>query len=294
MKFVIAGLGSIGTRHKKILEALGHEVIPCHRDDNLSLILKESKPDGVLVCNLNNLHIRTGLEVIKNGCPLFMEKPLSLNLKGVKELVDLAKKKKLVMQVGYVLRFNPGLLKIKKQLEDKIAGEVYAAQIEVGTYMPSWVPNQDYKKRYHSRGNLGGGVVGDLSHELDYSYWLFGKVKKVMAIVKHIPKLEIETEAMASILMEHDSGVISEVHLDYLQKEVSRNLKVIGENKNLYWDYLTSESNSNEKFENQIKNFINSIKGKENPRVTGEDGWHIQQIIEAVKESSKKGKMIRL
>ena len=102
MKFVIVGLGSIGARHKKVLESLNHQVVPCHRDDDLSLILKKNKPNGVLVCNPNNLHIKTGLEVIKNGYHLFMEKPLSLNLNGVEKLVKLAKKKKLVMQMGYI------------------------------------------------------------------------------------------------------------------------------------------------------------------------------------------------
>jgi len=295
MKFVIVGLGNIGKTHQQSLKSLGHKVIPCHRNDNLKKILKENKPDGVLVCNLNNLHTIAGLTAIKAGYPVFMEKPLADKIEGVKQLIDLAERKKLILQMGYVLRFEQGLKKIKQSLDKNLAGKIYSARIEVGSYLPNWHPHLDYRKRYNARKDLGGGVIGDLSHEIDYAYWFFGKVKKVMGMVKHIPELKIETESLAAILMEHRSGVISEIHLDYLQKEYSRNLKIIGSEKNLYWQYQKSNPEKTKiKFHDQMKNFIKAIKGKEKPKITGKDGLHVLKIIEAIKKSNKLGKMITI
>lgn len=295
MKFVIVGLGNIGKTHQQSLKSLGHKIIPCHRNDNLERVLKEKSPDGVLICNPNSLHIATGLIVIKAGYPVFMEKPLADKINGARQLIDLAERKKLVLQIGYVLRFEQELKKIKQGLDKNLAGKIYAARIEVGSYLPGWHPHLDYKKRYNARKDLGGGVIGDLSHEIDYAYWFFGGVKKVMAMVKHIPELEIETESLAAILMEHESGVISEIHLDYLQKEYSRNLKVIGSKKNLYWQYKqTSPKKALIKFNDQMKNFIEAIRGEKKPKITGRDGLHVLQIIEAIKQSNKQGKMITI
>ena len=297
MKFVIVGLGSIGKKHQKNLELLGHQTIPCHREDNLKKILDETKPDGVFICNPTSLHLPVAMVVAQAGYPIFLEKPVSHILKGIDKLVQITKQKKNVVQVGYNLRFEPELIKIKQQLDKKQLGQVYSARIVAGSYFPDWRPKIDYKQNYGARLDLGGGVVLDLSHEIDYAYWLFGKAKKVSAMLKKAPKLDIETEALAQINLEHETGVISQIQIDYLSRQYRRNMEIVTEKETIYWDYSELKKkgwDSNEMFINEVKHFVKSIKEKAQPVPTLEEGKHVLKICEAAKESDKLNKIIKL
>lgn len=297
MKFLIIGLGSIGKRHQGNLETLGHEVIECHHDDDLKQILDKNKPDSVLICNPTSLHISTAMTVARAGYPIFLEKPVSHNLKEVDKLIQLIKQKKLIVQVGYNLRFEPELMKIKQQLVNKQFGRVYSARIVAGSYFPDWRPKIDYKQNYGARLDLGGGVVLDLSHEIDYAFWLFGKAKKVSAMIKKIPELEIETEALAQLNIEFESGIIAQVQVDYLSQDSRRNMEVVTEKETINWDYSKLKKdgwNSEEMFIDELEHFIKAIKGEVKPSPTIEEGKYVLEIIEAAKKSSKTGKLIEL
>ncbi|MFC1626952.1 Gfo/Idh/MocA family protein [Patescibacteria group bacterium] len=297
MRFIIIGLGSIGKRHKKNLLSLGHEVIPCHRDDNLEKLLSKNKSDGALICNPTSLHIKTAITTAKAGVNIFLEKPISHNLKGVDELLKLVKKKNLVLMVGYNLRFEPNLAKIKDQLDQQFIGKVKSAKIFVGSYLPDWHLDEDYRQSYSAKKSLGGGVLLDLSHEIDYAIWLFGRAKTIKAKVEVVPKLEIETEGLAELKVKFKSGVTADIHLDYVSRKYKRNLKITGEKGYLQWDYAAIKDSGWDKDEMYIKeveNFIQAVKGKEKPLVTGEEAKHVLEIVEAAKKSSKTGKVIVL
>ncbi len=297
MKFVIVGLGSIGKRHNKNLLGLNHQTIPCHRDDNLKDILDKNKPDGVLICNPTSLHLKTAMVVAQAGYPIFLEKPVSHNLKGIEKLIQKIRQQKLVVQVGYNLRFEPELMKIKSKLDKKAYGQVYSTRIVAGSYFPDWRPQIDYKQNYGARIDLGGGVVLDLSHEIDYAYWLFGKAKKVSAMIKKAPKLKIETEALAQINLEFETGVIGQIQVDYLSKQYRRSMEIMTEKETINWDYakLKDKSwDSEEMFINEIKHFIRAIKGEVSPTPTTEEGKHVVEICEAAKKSDRTGKVISL
>lgn len=297
MKFVIVGLGSIGKRHQKNLELLKHKTIPYHRDDNLKQILDKNKPDGVFVCNPTSLHLPAAMIAAEAGYPIFLEKPVSHNLTGIDKLIQKINQKKIVVQVGYNLRFEPELMKIKKKLEGGSLGKVYSTRIVAGSYFPDWRPGTDYKQNYGARLDLGGGVVLDLSHEIDYAYWLFGKAKKVSAMLKKTPKLNIETEALAQINIEFASGTIGQIQVDYLSKTYRRNMEIMTEKETINWDYASLKKkgwSSEEMFIDEVKHFIKAIKGEVKPMPTTEEGKHVLQICEAAKESSKTGKIVKL
>lgn len=295
MKFVIVGLGSIGKRHQQILEDLNHEVVPVHRDDDLKKLLEKEKPEGVLICNPTSLHIPTALIVAELGFNIFLEKPISHNLDGVDQLLQLIKQKKLVLQVGYNLRFQSGLKQIKQQLERKTIGKIYSARIEAGSFLPDWHPDEDYRQSYSAKKHLGGGVLLDLSHEIDYAVWFFGKAKKVSALVIKIPALKIETEALAELIVEFESGAMVSIHLDYLQKKYKRSCEIVGEKGSFVWDFISYKPEDlNETYIAEMRNFIEAVKGEAVAAVNGNEAKHVLEIIEAAKKSSQSGKIIKL
>jgi len=281
MKLVIIGLGSIGTRHKNNLESLGHQVIPCHRGDNLLQLIKLEQPDGIFICNPTSLHLKTAK--MAAGLPLFIEKPLSHNLNGVNQLAG-------KILVGYCLRWQPGLQLIKEQLSQEVIGKAITAEIVCSTYLPEWHPGTEYTQSYSAKKSLGGGVLLDLSHEIDYAVWFFGRAKTVSAHLQMALDLNIETEAIADLDIVFESGVNAKIHLDYVTKSVKRYCEIQGEKGNLSWQYPGPEN----MYLDEIKHFIDMIKNNTPAFVPLADAKHDLEIIDAAKYSSKSGKIVML
>lgn len=270
MKFVIIGLGSIGLRHKNNLEILGHEVASCHHDDDLEEKIETEKPNGVLICNLTSQHLKTALQLIKFDLPIFIEKPLSHNLDNIDQL-------KGNILVGYCLRFDRSLIEFKQKINQE---KIQSVKIVCKSWLPDWHPNTDYRQSYSAKKDLGGGVLLDLSHEIDYALWFFGQVKLVKAKLQSAPELNIETKAVADLDLEFQNNIRVKIYLSYASHEPKRycEIKFKG-GKILRWDYQTN----NEIYIEEMKHFIKVCQGKEAPLITVTDGINVLKVIENAK-----------
>ena len=195
--------------------------------------------DAAFICSPNNLHIKHALVCAKAGLHLFIEKPLSYNLNGIKKLENICKKKNLVTMVGCNMRFHPCLEFIKKYISGKKLGKIYSIRHELGYYLPYWRPAQDYRKNYAAKKSTGGGIILDDMHEYDLLFWLnnFIKVIENKIIFNHASNLEIETEDQAAAIFLFGNKVLGTVLSDYLQKNYTRKCKVVGEKGELEWDF---------------------------------------------------------
>jgi len=252
MKILIIGFGSIGKRHYKNLTSLGYKDIvvfdPSDKTfDNTAGIIRIGKFninsaedfDAAFICSPNNLHIKHALICAKAGLHLFIEKPLSHNLKNLRLLENICKKKKLITMVGCNMRFHPCLEFIKKYMDGKKLGKIYSIRHELGYYLPYWRPTQDYRKNYATKKSTGGGIILDDIHEYDLLFWLnnFNKVIKSNIISNRSSNLEIETEDQAVGTFLFSNKVLGTVISDYLQQYYARKCKVVGEKGALEWDF---------------------------------------------------------
>jgi len=91
--------------------------------------------------------------------------------------------------VDYNLRYHPCINFIKDLLTQEI---ILSANI--GQYLPDWRPNRDYKTTYSSDYKKGGGVLLELSHEIDYMMYLFGKCNKSYGLASKLSDLDINCD----------------------------------------------------------------------------------------------------
>lgn len=208
-KILIIGYGSIGEKHYKILKKLDFksEILVftnrkntrVNSTNNINDLLNFN-PNYIFVCSETSKHlndVRFIDKSFKNKIVL-IEKPVFH--KNVKN-----KFKNNLYLVGYNLRFHPVLAFIKKILKKK---NIFSVNIRCSSYLPEWRPNKDYRKSYSSNKKKGGGVLLDLSHELDYLQWLFGKITKINRFkVDKISKLKINVKDFALI-----TGKINTIH----------------------------------------------------------------------------------
>ena len=328
MKILVVGCGSIGQRHIQNLKKFSDvEVVACRMKGEIKEIEKKfdiktvsgldnglaQNPDAVLITTPTSTHIPIALKVAGKGCHLFIEKPISDNLDGVDKFIKIINKNKLICMIGYNLRFHPGLRLIKEYLEKNTIGDIVSARVQAGQYLPDWHLTEDYRMSYSAKKSLGGGVILDLSHEIDYIRWLLGEVKEVLSFSGKLSHLEIETEDVAEILFRFKSGVIGEVHLDYIQRFPSRSCQIIGDEGTLLYDFnenkvrLSSQKDKgwrtlyedekydkNQMYVDEIKHFIDCINRKKKPIVNETNGKKVLEIVTAAKESSKAKKVISL
>lgn len=283
----------MGQRHIRNLKSLGMEQIAvCDTSPaSLSKITSEqnvkgytdfeaaieaSLPGAVLVCTPPYLHLPQALTAINAGAHVFVEKPLSHSLEGVDELIQQSQARRRVVQVGYNWRFHRGLQKVKALVESGTIGRVLWSRAEVGQYLPDWRPQQDYRLNYTGHRDLGGGIILDSSHEIDYLRWMFGEVEQVYCLAGVLSDLDVDAEDTASMVLRFAVGCVGEIHLDFVQRVRSRNCKIVGTEGTIYWDNLdesirlyttkTNEWNTfvlpidpNDKYLSEIEFFLESL-----------------------------------
>ncbi len=249
--YLVIGAGSIGERHIRNLRALGREVVVCDKSAgirnrakklfsniNVYLDLREAlklSPDIAMICTPSNAHLQPASMAAKAGCHLFIEKPLAHNLVGVAKLLKLIKSKKIVTLVGCNMRFQYGIKRVKRLSES--LGKIYSLRCEFGQYLPDWRPNRDYTKTYSAHKKLGGGIVLDAIHELDYLLYLMDKKPvEISAFMTNSRALKIDVEDKAAILLRFNDDSLGEISVDYLNRRYHRCCQVIAQQGSIYWD----------------------------------------------------------
>jgi YrbI family 3-deoxy-D-manno-octulosonate 8-phosphate phosphatase len=256
MKFLIAGLGSIGRRHLRNLTALGEQDILLYRtrrstlpDDDLAAFPVETdleaalanSPDAVIVANPTSLHLEIAILAAQAGCHILLEKPVSHNFDRLPELQSAVEKSGARILVGYQFRFHPMLQKVSTLLAGSAIGRPLSARTHWGEYLPGWHPWEDYRQSYSGRAELGGGVILTLSHPLDYLRWLFGDVESLWAFTSRQSEFGLDVEDNAEIGLKFKSGMLATVHLDYHQRPPAHHLEIIGTEGTLRWDNTSNQ-----------------------------------------------------
>lgn len=234
----ILGCGSIGQRHIQNLQTLGVEKIVALRtrkghfkkiDGKYQIdevetwdALLDAKPDVAVISNPTSMHIQSAQKVVPYVRGIFIEKPLSHSLDGIDDFLDMLKRHKVTSFVGFNLRFHPVVLKCHELISSNDFGEPIVFQCQVGEYLPDWHPYEDYKKGYYARRDLGGGVTLTMIHEIDMALRFFGKAQSVSCFLSEDYKLNIDVDAISDIMIRHESGAVSQIHLDYVQQTKNR------------------------------------------------------------------------
>jgi len=252
MKFLIAGLGSIGRRHFRNLIALGEKDIVLLRtrkatlpDDELAgypvetairEALKKYKPDAVIVANPTALHLDIAIPAAEAGCHILLEKPISDSLERLDTLQQAAQKSGSKILVGFQFRYHPTLNKARELIQAHALGKILTVHAHWGEYLPQWHPWEDYRQSYAAREDLGGGVIRTLTHPLDYLRYLIGEVDSLWSFNGHTSALELDVEDVAEIGLKFSNGAIGGVHLNYVQRPPRHTLEIVGTNGTLRWD----------------------------------------------------------
>jgi predicted dehydrogenase len=192
---------------------------------------------------------------------------------------------------------------------------VLSVRAEAGQYLPSWRPGLDYRSVVSAHRELGGGVLLELSHELDYLRWLFGEVCWVQARLARQSALQIDVEDTVHMLLGFerragDSELTASLNIDFIRHDAVRQCTVIGEEGSLRWNaragtveffqpgdaawrgVFDRPEARDDTYIAVWKHLLECVETGAAPLVSGEDGLSVLRIIDAARESSQRNRTV--
>lgn len=242
---VVVGLGSIGTRHARILRELGLEVATVSRREggdyaSITQAIAGARPDYAVIATETARHADDLQELAQAGFhgKVLVEKPLFATPAAPPKYPFAH------VSVGYNLRFHPVMTALAERLRGR---EVITVAAYVGQDIRDWRPGRDHRATASATADAGGGVLRDLSHELDYLMWLFGPWHRVAALGGASGARDIDVDDHLDLLIDMQRAPSVHVHMDYLDRQGIRRIRVNVDDDTIEADLVGSRLSVNGK-----------------------------------------------
>jgi predicted dehydrogenase len=326
-RYLVVGSGSVARRHLTNLKRLFPEAeigcvsasgrrldpadVPADRLHEDLASACASRPVFAVVASPATLHVEHAAVLLAAGIPVLVEKPLASSTDEVLARRGMLEAHRHRIEVAYTLRHLASGARMKAAVDEGVVGRVHGVLTEVGQYLPDWRPGTDYRRHVTARSELGGGVLLELSHEIDYLAWLFGDAQSVYCASSTSGSLEIDVEDRVDAILRTKAGAVLNLHMDLLQRAPVRCCKVIGEQGNLVWNLATdtvtvqrstgedllfdgSRSDRNDMYVAQLRRFARVAAGELAPLVGLAEAMRTLQVVEAMKRSARSDQVVRL
>lgn len=292
-------------------------------------LLKDKTIDAVLVLTPNISHSFISVDAMKAGKHVMCEKPMAINSKEAKKMLDAAKKYKRILTIGYQSRYTPQAIFLKKECEKGTFGDIYYAKAQAirRRAVPTWGVFLDEKQQ-------GGGPLIDIAtHTLDLTLYMLNNYEPAYAVGTTYHKLNkqtdqgnawgdwdpkkftVEDSAFGFVVMKNGATIIVESSwaLNTLSTgeactefsgtlagaDMKDGLRINGIKNNARYvlkpDLKASgaaffDGHTENSEDREARVFTQAVLGKGELVVKAEQAYVVTQILEGIYESAKTGK----
>ena len=278
-----------------------------HFTSDLSGVTK-FEPTIAIICGVASDRLAMVKALPNEMRGVLIEKPLAVNYEEGIQVTNELVQREGITQVGYNLRFSPSLREFKRKVDSLRFGRVLSVRAETGQYLPDWRTGRDYRTTASARGGSGGGVLRELSHEIDYLRWIFGDIDWVSAWCGKQSDLEIDIEDTAHLtlgfaLESSRPAFVGQLNLDFMRHDRTRSITAVCARGTLRWDGITlrveewpqggggwevsyaEEASTPTSYERQWDSFYSAVTKGATPEVTVEDGLAVLSVIDSARSS---------
>ncbi len=303
----VIGVGHLGERHAQALTKINqaHLVGLCDIDEikggqvadtlgvayfkDYQLLLPQVQ--ALIIAVPTREHFSIGLDCLKHGCHVLIEKPITNDLKQADELIKLAKCKQLILQVGHIERFNNAF---------KAVCEIVQEPKFIECHRLSPFPAR----------SLDIGVVADLMiHDIDL---ILDLVKSEVTYIDAVGiNVLTNLEDIANVRLRFKNGCIANLTASRISDEAMRKFRIFLKNAYISVDYKNNQATIYKKetnqilreelpiddkspLENELESFLDCVSQNKTPLVSGEEAKQalglaieIQKKINAYIKSTK-------
>ena len=174
---------------------------------------------------------------------------------------------------------------------------VHAVTAYAGSYLPDWRPDTDYRQGYSAIHAQGGGVLRDLSHELDYLQWIFGRWQRLCAIGGNLGSLGIDSDDAFSILFETDRVASISLNLNYLDTTPRRHVIALTDQGTVCLDLIGGSVETTTRIETFNTDPNDTYRSQHRAMIDGEntllcslaEGLGVMRMIDAAEKAALQG-----
>lgn len=277
-----------------------------HIVDNLKNIYPKSKKSIAVICSAASNHVADAVVLARKGFNIFLEKPLTTHDIKINKLIKICNDNKLKTLVGYNMRFTNRIKSIFNIIKNRKYGAIKEIDICVETDFRKWRKGLNYKDSVSFNKDLGGGVINELSHEIDYLYLLFGKPSKVMVNNNTIKdsQYNIETHIIATFEYSKNMPIVR-MNLNMISTKEKRYCKIYFEKSTIEVNHIMNslmiktgkqeklkifKDKINDSYVRELNDLIKSIENNTTSKLTIEECKNTQFIINAMQKSLKSNK----
>jgi len=290
--------------------------ISCKVANNYGELINNENIDIIIVAVPTNVCVDICKKVINAKKNVLCEKPLGRNYKEAKFLFDLAKKKKVILKVGFNHRFHPAIKKAHQLAKEGIIGKLMYIR---AVYGHGGRTGYDIGWRMQKKISGGGELLDQGVHIIDLGRWFLGEFKEGIAINKNLfwKKSKLEDNSF-SILKTKDNKILNfqvsntqwknkflfeifgekgYIIIDGLGKSYGREKLILGRRKKLGErpsEKIFEFGEEDISWEEEWKEFISAIKENREPLGNTYDGMMANKIVNTLYKSSKNKKVIRI
>jgi len=340
-RIAVVGFGLVGKRHAETLRRIPElelaaivEPDPAGRAQAIKLgapcfatleeMFASDTVDGVILATPTPLHVEQGLTCIDQGCPVLIEKPISVSSKEALKLTQAASRKGVPLLVGHHRRHNGMVRAAKAAIDEGVIGTLRAVQATCWFYKPGY-----YFEAAPWRTKKGAGPISvNLVHDVDLLRHFCGEVASVQA--HSVPSMRgFENEDLAAAILTFQSGAIATISVsDSIAAPWSWELTagenpsypatlescyLIGGSKGAlsvpdlrvwhhdgepdWWNPIAAKTlitEAGDPLATQAIQFAAVINGEQKPVVSGLEGARSLQVVEAIQKSADSKKPINI
>ncbi|MFA5143408.1 MAG: Gfo/Idh/MocA family oxidoreductase [Candidatus Omnitrophota bacterium] len=298
LKVAVIGAGRLGGFHTKVYSRLTKHVkligvCDCNLERSLEIGKKFhtasysdhedlfGKVDAVSIAVPTSLHYNMAKDFLNHNIHVLIEKPITKTLSEADELIDIAKERNLIIQVGHIERFNSAVMAIEPYL-------VKPKFIECQRLGP-------FQKRVEDVG-----VVLDLMiHDIDI---VLGLIKQDVTNIEAVGLSTISNfEDVANVRLTFEDGTIADITASRVTKDVVRKMRIFQEESYVSLDYVTQDAaifrktgdkiikerikiKKKEPLKKELKSFIECVRTGKKPIVSGVEGRRALAVALAIIE----------
>lgn len=257
--------------------------------------------DILYISSVNSAHYEQVIKGAKAGKHILCEKPLALNSKQAKRMVDVCRENNVLFSVNYVHRFHPSLVKAKELVNKNIIGRIISVSADFCINFP---PGDNFR---HKIKLSGGGALRDIgTHMIDILRFMCGEIKDIIGYVGNVI-YKSEVDDFASAQVKFINGNYGRFNVSYSAKKAVNRIEILGNDGYICIDNLigaktgsailtiNSFSQTKKVFRKRANKQLNLLREfqksyvKKNPlQVTGEDGLENILIMEKLERYANK------
>lgn len=308
MKVVQIGTGGWGKNHTRILAQLGVLTAVCDADEkkgkeygekysvnhynSVDSLLDSEEFDAAFVCTPTSTHSKIASQLIQAKKNVFVEKPMTYLSEEGEDLLELAKRNKVLLTCGYIERFNPAVATVKELVQSKKFGDLVMLEFHRESRMPLHIKDV--------------GIIYDTSvHDIDTAMWLFDDTPEV--VFARAGQIKHEHEDFASIMLGFKDNKVAIISSNWITPTRVRNFNAVCTEAIISSDFISQEvkieksddteiprHEKQEPLLREIESFLGAIEGKNELIVKPQQAVNVTKIAEAALLSSQKGTPIYL